>query len=153
MHTPETTPVIVGVGEFVDRPKAVSEAREPLDLMAKALRLADADCGGTLLAQVESLDLIGLVSWRYVDPVSQLCERLGLHPRRKINASMGGETPLRLIHEAAVRIAKGELSVAAIVGGEAMHARSRAQGKKRSFRGRRLPRKARRRNSLRVALS
>src|SRR3546814_13315182 len=43
---------------------------------------------------------------------------------------MGGETPIRLIHEAAVRIARGELQAAAIVGGEAMHARGRAAKEK-----------------------
>src|SRR3546814_11467325 len=59
-----------------------------------------------------------------------MCERLGISPSRKVNASMGGETPIRLIHEAAVRIARGELQAAAIVGGEAMHARGRADKEK-----------------------
>src|SRR3546814_5293504 len=48
----------------------------------------------------------------------------------RVNASRGGETPIRLIHEAAVRIARGELQAGAIVGGEAMHARGRAAKEK-----------------------
>ncbi|WP_109807528.1 enoyl-CoA hydratase-related protein [Sphingosinithalassobacter portus] len=126
-RTPETTPVIVGIGEFVDRPENPADAREPVALMAEALRAADIDGGGGLLDRLESIELIGLISWRYENPVGLLCEKLGIAPARQVNASMGGETPIRLIHEAAVRIAKGELTTAAIVGGEAMHARNAAR--------------------------
>lgn len=122
----ERIAVIVGVGEFVDRPAQAGDALEPVALMERALRAAEQDTGAALLSRLDSIELIGLVTWRYADPVSLLCERLGISPSRKINASMGGETPIRLIHEAAVRIARGELQAAAIVGGEAMHARRRA---------------------------
>lgn len=132
MATPETTPVIVGIGEFVDRPERAADALEPVALMAKALRAADDDAGSALLQQIESLELIGLISWRYRDPVKLLCDQLGIQPARTVNASMGGETPIRLIHDAALRISRGELTTAAIVGGEAMHAmtRSRKEGHK-----------------------
>ena len=124
---PEHIPVIVGIGEFTDRPDDVTKALEPVALMAEALRAADKDGGGGLLSRLDSLELIGLVSWRYADPVNLLCDQLNIRPARRINASMGGETPIRLIHEAAVRIAKGELTTAAIVGGEALYARNRAK--------------------------
>ncbi|WP_229459243.1 enoyl-CoA hydratase-related protein [Massilia cavernae] len=127
MNTPETTPVIVGIGEFVDRPAQPADALEPLALMAEALRAANADAGGALLARIDSLELIGFITWRYADPVAQLCERLGIRPARAVNASSGGDAPIRLVHEAAVRIARGEQTVAAIVGGEAMNARTRAR--------------------------
>jgi acetyl-CoA C-acetyltransferase len=127
MSTPATTPVIVGIGEYTDRPESLAAALEPIALMDKALRAANQDGGGQLLERIESLDLIGFVTWRYKDPVSLLCERLGIRPKRCVNTSMGGETPIRLIHEAALRIAKGELTVAAVVGGEAMNAMNRAR--------------------------
>ena len=123
----ERTPVIVAVGEIADHPAAPDRAREPVDLMAEALRLCEQDAGVSLLSAVTSLSLIGLVSWRYRDPVSLLGERLGIAPAERVNASMGGETPVRLIHEAALRIAGGEPVVAAIVGGEASHARGQAR--------------------------
>ncbi|NGY04323.1 enoyl-CoA hydratase [Solimonas terrae] len=126
----EHIPVIVGVGEFVDRPTQPADALEPVALMERALRAAEQDAGAALLKRIDSIELIGLISWRYADPVSLLCERLGIAPARKVNASMGGETPIRLIHEAAVRIARGEQQAAAIVGGEAMHARNRAMKEK-----------------------
>ncbi|WP_375383337.1 enoyl-CoA hydratase-related protein [uncultured Sphingomonas sp.] len=124
---PATTPVIVAVGEYADRPNTPEQALEPVDLMVKALQACDLDAGAALLQQVTSLNLIGLVSWRYRDPVTLLCERLGIGPTETSNASMGGETPVRLIHEAALRIAKGEPLVVAIAGGEASHARGQAR--------------------------
>lgn len=127
MRRPETTPVILGVGEYVDRPGDPAKALEPVDLMARALLAADADAGGGFLPMAESIELIGFISWRYVDAVALLCERLGIAPQRQTNASFGGETPIRLIHEAAVRISKGEQTVALIVGGEAMNARNHAK--------------------------
>ena len=128
--SPETTPVIVGIGEVTDRPERVEEAREPLALMAAALRAADADAGAELLGRAESLEVIAFISWRHANPAAELCQLLGIDPARQTNASVGGETPTRLIHEAAVRIARGEQQVAAIVGGEAMNARTRAKREK-----------------------
>jgi acetyl-CoA C-acetyltransferase len=120
-------PVIVGVGEFTDRPTECAVALEPIELMMRALELAEADAAAGLLRHADTIDLVGLISWRYSDPVTALCERLGVSPARRTNASMGGDTPIRLIHEAAVRIANGEQSIALIVGGEALHSRQRAK--------------------------
>ena len=133
MQAPQNIPVILGVGECVDRAADPSLVREPVDLMAEALRAADADAGGGILAWASSIELIGIISWRYRNPVGLLCERLGIDPTRKTNASMGGDTPIRLIHEAAVRIARGEQQIAAIVGGESLNARNRAKREKCSL--------------------
>jgi acetyl-CoA C-acetyltransferase len=127
MRTPETTPVIIGIGEFIDRPGDPAKALEPVALMSEALRAADSDGGGGLLNRLDSIVLIPLVSWPYADPVGLLCQKLGINPVRKINASVGGETPIRSIHEAAVLIACGELTTVAIVGGEAVNARNHAR--------------------------
>jgi acetyl-CoA C-acetyltransferase len=126
MRSPELTPVIIGVGEITERRPAPGESHEPVDLMAAALRAADEDGGGGWLARLQSLSLVGLVSWRYRDPAALLCERLEIRPAEAVNASMGGETPIRLVHEAAIAIAKGEITTAAIVGGEATASASRA---------------------------
>lgn len=120
-------PVIAAVGEHVDRPASPEEALEPVALMARAIRACEADAECALAGRITLMSLIGLVSWRYRDPVSLLCEKLGAAPAERVNASMGGETPVRLVHEAAARIAKGEPVVAAIVGGEASHARAQAR--------------------------
>jgi acetyl-CoA C-acetyltransferase len=127
-HPPaECIPVIVAIGEITDRPAEPSAAREPVALMADALRAADQDAGGTVLNALDSVDLVGQISWRYRDPVRLLCGTLQIQPARAVNASMGGEIPLRSIHEAALRIAAGQSRVAAIVGGEAFNALGKAR--------------------------
>ena len=126
-NSARASPVIAAIGEHTDRPKRLDEAREPVDLMVAALKACEADAGVRLLDSVGLLSLIGLVSWPYKDPVHLLVQKLGIAPAEAVNASMGGETPVRLVHEAARRIAMGEDLVAAIVGGEASHSRGQAE--------------------------
>ena len=71
-------PVIVGIGEIVDRPKELTEGLEPLDLLEQALRRAEADAGANLLSEVQSLDVVNFLSWRYRDPEKLLAQRLGV---------------------------------------------------------------------------
>jgi len=127
MLNPNTTAVIVGVGEHVDRLADVQQALEPLALMEQAVRCANQDAGGQVLGLVGSVEVVGFVSWRYEDPVTALCARLDIVPSRRINASMGGETPVRLLHEAALRIARGQAVTSLIVGGEAMSSVGKAR--------------------------
>lgn len=119
-------PVIIAIGEVTDRPENPSLAREPVALMADALRAAEREAPD-VLAAIDSIELIGQVSWRYEDPVGLLCQRLAIDPGRAINASMGGDTPIRLLHEAALRITRGESRVSAFVGGEAVNALRKAR--------------------------
>jgi acetyl-CoA C-acetyltransferase len=120
-------PVIVGVGEILDRPSDPALGREPLVLMADALKAAEQDAGTHLLSQLDSLDIVNFVSWRYADPVRQLCHRLEINPRRAVYGPVGGESPVRYLHEAALRIARGESSVAAICGAEAQNTVTKAE--------------------------
>jgi len=112
-------PVIVGVGEIVDRPKHISAGLEPLTLLEEALKRAEDDSGGRLLGDIGSLDIVNFLSWRYRDPEQQLAKRLGIAPAHAYYGPVGGESPIRYIHEAAQRIARGECSVAAVCGAEA----------------------------------
>ncbi len=61
-------PVIVGIGEIVDRPKEIAAGLEPLALLEEALKRAEADSGGKLLGEIQSLDIVSFLSWRYRDP-------------------------------------------------------------------------------------
>ena len=120
-------PVIVGVGEIVDRPREIAEGLEPLDLLVEALKRAEADSGGQLLGGVESLDIVNFLSWRYRDPEKQLSTRLGITPKHAFYGPVGGESPIRYLHEAAQRIARGECSVAAVCGAEAQSSATKAE--------------------------
>lgn len=124
--------VVVGVGEYVDRPDPLDAALDPVGLAAEAARRAAADAGATsdILSRCDSIDLMHLVSWRYEDTVSHLTARLGISPRRAVYREGGGEMPVRAVHEAALRIASGASRVAIVCGGEAGHAsrKARTQG-------------------------
>src|SRR5258707_4596081 len=120
-------PVIVGVGEIVDRPKDIADGREPLTLLEEALKRAEADSGGKLLGELDSLDVVNFLSWRYRDPEKLLADRLGTKPAHCYYGPVGGESPIRYLHEAAKRIARGECSVAAVCGAEAQSTATQAQ--------------------------
>lgn len=123
---PERIPVIAGIGEIMDRPRNVAESLEPLALMAAAARAADEDARG-LLAEVDSVDVIALVSWRYQDVAAELAGRLGINPRRSVYGVVGGESPVRFLHEAARRIAEGQSAVGLVIGAEAQYAAGHAK--------------------------
>lgn len=118
----DRTPVIVGVGQVTQRTKDPAQALEPLALMEAALRAADRDAGASLLQRLDSLDVIQEFSWPYADAPGQLARRLGAQPARRFYGPVGGETPVTFIHEAALRIRRGETQVAAVVGAEAQYA-------------------------------
>jgi acetyl-CoA C-acetyltransferase len=123
----DRNPVIVGVGEIVDRPKDIAAGLEPLALLEAALKRAEADAGGAWLGEVQSLDVVNFLSWRYRDPEQQLARRLGIAPAHLYYGPVGGESPIRYLHEAAQRIARGECSVAAVCGAEAQSTATKAE--------------------------
>ena len=124
---PDRTPVIVGIGEITDRPKEIAGGLEPLALLVEALKRAEADSGARLLGEIGSLDVVNFLSWRYRDPEKQLSARVGIQPKHCYYGPVGGESPIRYLHEAAQRIARGECSVAAVCGAEAQSTATRAQ--------------------------
>ncbi|MGY0575143.1 acetyl-CoA acetyltransferase [Bradyrhizobium sp. RDM12] len=125
--SPDRIPVIVGIGEIVDRPKEIAEGLEPLDLLEQALRRAEADAGAKLLGEMQSLDVVNFLSWRYRDPEKLLAQRLGVSPAHCYYGPVGGESPIRFIHETAKRIARGECTVAAVCGAEAQSTATKAE--------------------------
>jgi acetyl-CoA C-acetyltransferase len=120
-------PVIVGVGEIVDRPKEIADGLEPIALLEEALRRAEVDSGAKLLGEIGSLDVVSFLSWRYRDPEKLLASRLGVTPAHCYYGPVGGESPIRYLHEAAQRIARGECAVAAVCGAEAQSTATKAE--------------------------
>ena len=117
---PTTIPVIVGIGEITEKLGNGIVPREPLTLMRDAVKLAQAD-SGLLIDTLDSLDVVMPMSWRYSKLERQLAEALNVTPTHAKLGPSGGESPLRYIHQAAMRIAKGESQMAVIVGGEAQY--------------------------------
>ena len=120
-------PVIVGVGQVVQRAATVADAREPVDLIADAVRAAAGDAGIASLATVESIRIVQLLSWRYRDPAHFVAEALGITPRELASTTMGGNTPQTLINTTAAEIQRGDIDCAVLAGGECWRTRMRAR--------------------------
>ncbi len=120
-------PVIVGIGEIADRPSDVSAGLEPMAMLEQAVRRAEADAGAKLIGDIGSLDVVNFLSWRYRDPEQLLAQRLGIKPAHCYYGPVGGESPIRYLHEAALRIARGECEVAAVCGAEAQSTATKAE--------------------------
>jgi len=122
---PERIPVIVGVGQTVNRPTNMEEIREPADLIEPSARKAAQDAGTEgALAEVELLGVVNILSWTYADPAARLAERIGARPRIPWYTSVGGCAPQWLIGQVADKIADGEVKVALVCGGESYASRS-----------------------------
>ncbi len=128
-------PVLVGVGQVTERPdetRAVNERAEPVELMARALRAAAADCGGggagdRLLTRAGSLRVMVPLSWRYVNPGLLVAQRLGLTPAEVALTAIGGNNPQTVVNQTAIAIAAGDLDVALLVGAECIFTRLAAR--------------------------
>jgi acetyl-CoA C-acetyltransferase len=117
----ERVPVIVGVGQINDRPPDPYLGLDSAALMEKSLILAEADSRCRFLDKIDWLGVENQISQPCVDIHEQIAQRL---PRRPATVYLteepSGDGPVRLLNEAADRIASGEVEVAAIVGAEAM---------------------------------
>ena len=122
----EATPVIVGVGDVVNRSLKVEDAREPLTLMLEAVSAALGDTGLCTSAQeklrrsIESIDVVATWTWPYSDLPGLLAENLNATPEHKFYSPHGGNQPAKLLDEAARRISLGECNIALVTGGEAL---------------------------------
>lgn len=119
--------MIVGVGQINDRTPDPFAALDPIALMAEALRSADLDGGGGWLTALDSLAVVDQISFRALNPVvDALAAQLGIAPAHRFQTTMPmGDSPIRLLNEAANRIGSGAATVAAVVGAEALRTAAR----------------------------
>ena len=121
-------PVLVGAGQLSNRVDRGEPALEPADLMAEALRRAEADSGGSgLLAKADSVRVINELSWRYRNAPALVAERVGASPRQTVYSVMGGNYVQSLVNRSALDIANGDADVVLLTGGEAWRTRSAAR--------------------------
>ncbi len=124
----DNDPILVGVGQETFRGQEPEHALEPVEMMALAARKAeeDAETKG-LLARVDSVRVVNVLSWRYSAAAGLLAEQVGASPREKLYTTMGGNTPQWLVNETAAAIASGEVGVALLAGAEALDTLRRAR--------------------------
>jgi acetyl-CoA C-acetyltransferase len=116
---PASTPVLVGVGQHVNR--RPDPSADPAALSVTALRRAEQDAGVPgLLASADTILAVPSASWTYADAAALVGERVGATPTRTVASSpYGGDGAQLLVNEAARSIAEGEAHVALVVGAEA----------------------------------
>jgi acetyl-CoA C-acetyltransferase len=127
------TPVIVGVGQVNQRTDDGDPPGEPIDLIEAAARAAELDSRASgVLAALESVRIVSMLSWRYYDPGALVADRLGADVRHTMYSGAGGNTPQALVNRTATDIAAGHVDIVLIGGAEAWRTRMsfRATGEK-----------------------
>ena len=121
MTDPERIPVIIGVGQVNDRPDDPDQGLDSLGLMVAALKVAAEDAGVSL-AEIDSLAIVDQISFHSLGKLPEpLAAAIGATPSINYqSAAPHGDTPVRLLNEAANRIGAGEVKLAAVVGAEAL---------------------------------
>lgn len=118
------TPVLVGVGQVNQHDE--SPDVEPVDLMAAAAREA---ADPRVLAAVDSIRVVNLLSWRYRDPGLLLGQRIGAHGAQTRYTGIGGNTPQSLLNQTCLDVEQGRTSVALLAGAETWRTRMRLRAR------------------------
>jgi acetyl-CoA acetyltransferase len=119
-------PIIVGVGDFVNRSTSLADGHEPLTLILNAISLAlkDTDLPDhkrqQLQSAIDSIDVVRTWTWPYDDLPGDIGRGLGVDARHRFYSDHGGNKPAKLFDQAARRISRGETKVAVVTGGEAL---------------------------------
>ena len=123
------TPVLVGVGQTQQRVADPAAALEPIDLLADAVHAADIDSGArrSLLATIDTVAVVDMLSWNYPDPGLLLARRLGASPRHTITTTVGGNSPQMMMNRLAAGIGRGDHDVVLLGGAECVYTRWRAR--------------------------
>jgi acetyl-CoA C-acetyltransferase len=128
------TPILVGGGQFTQRTARENKLREslsPIDMLAKAARLAVADCDArdALVREIDTLAVVRftadspgdqgrLPKRMFRNPPAAVARHLGIAPRRALYTATGGNTPQWLVNRTAEEISNGKCDVALLAGAE-----------------------------------
>ncbi len=107
------TPVLVGYGQVNQHTENASV--EPVDLMAAAAREA---ADPRVLAAVDAVRVVNLLSWRYRDAGLALAQRIGAEKAATRYTGIGGNVPQTLVNLACLDIQQGRADVVLIAGAE-----------------------------------
>lgn len=132
MQVPDTTPVIVGAGQFVERidaPDYAGLSFAELSARAGAAALADSGAAAEVVPLVKAVGAIRTfeesgamqVPFGRADKMPlAVARRLGIKPDVAILEKVGGQSPLALLADLGGRIASGEVPAALMFGSEAI---------------------------------
>ncbi len=115
------TPVLVGYGQ-VNQLDGTADPQEPVALMAAAAREA---ADPQVLAAVDAIRVVNLLSWRYRDPGLLLGELIGADNPATRYTGVGGNVPQSLVNQACLDIIGGTAEVVLVAGAETWRSRKR----------------------------
>ncbi len=118
------TPVLIGYGQ-VNQPHEQPEV-EPVELMAAA---AQAAADPHVLAAVDSVRIVNVLSWRYRDPGLLVARRVGARAATTRYTGVGGNVPQSLVNRACMDIQSGRNRAVLIAGAETWRTRSRLRSR------------------------
>jgi len=120
----DRSPVIIGVGQVVHRPEDLTDVKQPLDLIERAIHRAEEDSGLKNLAQkIDTLCLINILSRPCEGLPSDLSQRIGAAPQNESYTWIGASAPQWFVNQTAEKIFSGQTRLALICGGEAFYSR------------------------------
>lgn len=118
------TPVLIGAGQVNQRTE--EPGVEPVDLMALAAREA---ADPRVLAALDSIRVVNLLSWRYRDPGLLLAARIGAAQASTQYTGIGGNTPQSLVNQTCLDIQQGRADAVLLAGGETWRTRMRLRAR------------------------
>ena len=108
----------MGVGQFLNRIATLDDAIEPLEMMMRAVRRAEADTGtGGFLSQVQSVRVVRGM-WNYENPAAVIAERIGAIGAQTVGTLVGGNQNQALMNQTAAEILAGKFDMVLITGAE-----------------------------------
>ena len=120
-------PVLVGVGQILQRLEDPRAAAEPLEMMISALTQAVEDAGApALLQRADSIHVVR-GAWAYGDPGRVIASRLGATPDETVGTPYGGNYAQACVIDAAREIQAGRRRVILITGAENGRSAGQAQ--------------------------
>lgn len=119
------TPVVIGVGQIVQRTPDLSRPTEPVAMAAQALRAAAADTGAglsvdDLLARADLVYAVPSASWTYTDQAGLVAELVGAVEAGTVQTSpYGGDGAQLALNDAAQQVADKAAHLVLVSGAEA----------------------------------
>ncbi len=131
----DATPVIIGAGQYMERGLPPRQAQPPMGIAAHAAAAAirDTGCTSPIAGMIDTMAIVRIfqdsrnrprddvASGRAENPPRAVARRIGANPAHAIYGPIGGDTPQTLVSEIAQAIAAGEIGMALLAGGEAIH--------------------------------
>ncbi len=121
-------PIIVGIGQVVQRWRGPTHQKDPVALMEVAARaaLADACARQPPSRTIDAVHVVNVLSWSYADAPQLLASRLNLHPAHRTYSAIGGNTPQSLVNQSARDLEEGAVRCVLLAGAEAAASVKRA---------------------------